>query len=293
MLRTIKRRLNKLVTKVYDPLVDIKIGNQTIKIPMSHQLREIMDLYPEYNFNLPRIIKYITDSKKQAVNVIDIGANIGDTVAFIRNFSDVPVLCIDGEEKYVQILRKNVAQYKNISICQTLVGAENTEANVKLKVEKGTAYLEKAKQATTIRTLENILEEFPEFKNAGVLKSDTDGFDTIILRSCEQFLKTVHPVIFFEFDPYLIKRNNDDPVDFISYLKNCGYRYFMFYVNNGDFMLSCNGDELGTIDQVIDYFSGRKMDMFTDICAFHSEDKALFDISVKNELEHFKKVRNY
>lgn len=293
MLHTIKRRLNKILTCIYDPLVNITIGNQVIKIPLSHQLRDIIRIYPEYNFNLPRIIKYINDHQKKVIKVIDIGANIGDTVAFIKNYVDAPVLCIDGEEKYVQILKQNVAQYSNISICKTLVGAENTETNLKLKTGKGTAYVEQSNTKTTIRTLENILDEFPDFRDAKILKSDTDGFDTIILRSCETFLKNSHPVLFFEFDPYLIKKNNDDAFKFIQYLKDCGYYYFMFYVNNGDYLLSCNGSEQEVIDQVIAYFSGRNIEMFTDICAFNMEDKELVDICVKNELEHFRKVRGY
>ncbi|MBA3827804.1 MAG: FkbM family methyltransferase [Taibaiella sp.] len=292
MFRIIKRRFLKYLTKLYDPVTNIQIGNKTIKISLSHHLNEILKLYPDYNFNLPRIIKYASNYYKE-IRVIDIGANIGDTVAFIKNLTDVPILCIDGEKKYIKLLKENIAEYNNVYICETLVGAENTESNVKLKVEKGTAHLEEATEKTTIRTLENILDEYPDFKNSKILKSDTDGFDTIILRSCSAFLKKAEPILFFEFDPHFIKMNNDDPFSFIEYLKDCGYYYFIFYVNNGDFLISCSIEEPEIIDQVIHYFSGRYIETFTDICAFTKTDEKLYNYSVAQEIAHFKKARNY
>lgn len=288
---SIKKRIIKYTTKVYDPLVDIAIGNQTIKIPLSHQLREIVKLYPEYNYNLPRIVKYLED-KINDLKVIDIGANVGDTVAFIRNFSEVPILCIDGEDNFLSILKQNIAQYRNVSVCKALVGAENKTENIKLVSGKGTAFIEKSSQPVTVRTLENILEEFSDFKNSKILKSDTDGFDTIILRASADFLKRVQPILFFEFDPYLISRNNDDPFAFIDFLKQCGYSYLIFYVNNGDYLLSTSIDD-PAVSQLIHYFSGRNINMFADVCAFSNEDKPFFDLVTTKEVTHFKTARRY
>ncbi len=292
MINTIKRRLIKYASKIYDPLVDVQIGSQTIKIPLSHQLRDNIRLYPDYNYNLPRIIKYIYD-RDNTVKVIDIGANIGDTVAFIKNHTDVPVLCIDGEEKYINILRSNTEKYNNVSICLSLVGEETKESNVQLITERGTAYVETTDKITKVRSLENILEEYSDFSKSKVLKIDTDGFDTLILRGCSNYLKNVKPVLFFEFDPYLVRKNNDDPFTFISYLESCDYKYLMFYMNNGDFLLSCEITQKDIINQLIHYFSGRNIAIFTDVCAFSSSDKELYELSVKNEIEHFRKARRY
>ena len=292
MLQGLKRRLIKTLSKVYDPLVSLRIGNQMIKIPLSHDLRDILRLYPEYNFNLARIVKYVSEQVPD-VKVIDIGANIGDSVAFIKNYCDVPILCIDGDDKYMKILAENTAQYKNVYSCKTLVGAETKEVNLKLKSEKGTAYIEEGGEAVGMRSLENILEEFPDFKNSKIIKSDTDGFDTIILRSCSNYLKSVKPILFFEFDPHLIRKNNDDAFDFIKFLEECGYHYFIFYVNIGDYLVSCTSDQKELLAQLIHYFSGRKLDLFADVCAFTSNDKQIFENIAQKEVNHFRQVRNY
>lgn len=288
----IRRKVKKAFTTIYDPLVNLTIGNQQIKISLSHQLRENVRIFPDYNYNLPRLIKYALESDKN-ITVIDIGANVGDTVAFIKNLTDVPVLCIDGEEKYIRILKDNVRKFSNVSVCHALVGSENKEANVKMKTERGTAFVETSTQTTKIRTLENVLEEFPAFKTSKFLKTDTDGFDTIILRSCAKYLSERKPVLFFEFDPYLVKKNGDDPFGFFSYLKTCGYKYAMFYMNNGDYLLSCEIEQEDIISQLIHYFSGRQIAIFADVCVFGENDKELFEKSVKLEVEYFKKVRGY
>jgi FkbM family methyltransferase len=287
-----KRRIERFVSKFYDPLVNLKIGNQTIKVNLSHLLIDAVKNYPDYNFNLPRIIKYVSD-KIPNIKVIDIGANVGDTVAFIKNYTDPPILCIDGEEQYLKLLRSNVAQYNNITVCHALVGEENAELNVSMKVERGTAFVEKGDQKTKVRTLENIVEQYPDFKDSKVLKVDTDGYDTLILRGSAGFLKKNKPIIFLEFDPCLISRNNDNPFNFPDFLENCGYKYLMFYVNNGDYLCSCEIGQKNLINELIHYFSGRNINVFTDICAFPSEDKSLFDLCVSEEIKHFKKARNY
>jgi FkbM family methyltransferase len=292
MKNIIKRRLTKLAASIYDPLVSINVGNQELKTPLSHPLKELLRAFPQINFNLPRIIKYIADKEKD-VKVIDVGANIGDTVAFIKNYTDAPVLCIDGDEHYLNILKKNVAKYNNVSVVHSLVGAENKEVNFELKKERGTAYIVDSSEKKQINTLENILEQNPGFKDSRVLKIDTDGFDTIILKGSPNYLKSKQPILFFEFDPYLATKNNDDPFTLIPFLKECGYGYLMFYISNGDFLLSCEIGDTELVNQVIHYFSGRNVELYTDICAFPVKDRALFETITKEEIAHFKKVRNY
>lgn len=192
----IKRKAIKFLSSFYDPLIPTQIGNQRIKIPMSHPLRQLIGPFPQFDHNLPRIIKN-TETLLGKIKVIDIGANIGDTVTFIRNYSDCPILCIDGTEEYLQILRKNTSQYNDISVCHALVGAETKETNVVLKQERGTAYAIESKTQTSVRTLHDILADFPDFQDSKILKIDTDGYDGIILKGCPGYLEMSKPIIFF------------------------------------------------------------------------------------------------
>jgi FkbM family methyltransferase len=292
MLNALKRRTIELVTKIYDPIVNLQIGNQNIKIPLSHHLREIIKKFPEYNFNIARIVNY-THSHVKNLKIIDIGANIGDTVAYIKNYTDVPILSIDGEKKYMQLFQENTKKFNNVFSCVTLVGPETNDANLKLVAKNGTASLEKGRTSVPMKTLENILQQFPDFNDSKIIKTDTDGFDTLILRSCVWYMKSVKPILFFEFDPYLIKKQNDDPFDFMIFLISNGYKYFIFYVNNGDFLLSFSSDEKTNINQVIHYFSGRNSELYADVCAFCESDRHIYQDIITKELAHFQNIRNY
>ncbi len=288
-----KRRTVKLITSFYDPLIPTQIGNQNIKIPLSHALRENLIVHPNINFNLARIVKY-TEERTKNVKVIDIGANIGDTVAYIRNYSNAPVLCIDGNEKYLSILRQNIVQYSDISVCQTLVGSETKETNIELKHERGTAFIVQSDTKNSVRTLQDILNDFPAFQDSKILKIDTDGYDGLILRGCTNYLRKSNPILFFEFDPYLFTTNNDDPFTLIPYLKDCGYRYLIFYMSNGDYLVSCDIEkDFAIINELVHYFSGRNVTLYTDICAFAEKDKEIFDYTVKQEIQCFRTVRKY
>jgi hypothetical protein len=99
--------------------------------------------------------------------------------------------------------------------------------------------------------------------------------------------------LFFEFDPYLAKQNNDDPFTIIPFLKKCGYEYLMFYHATGDFVCSCSVHDEQLIDQMVHYFSGRKVEFYADLCAFPAKDKDIYENFVQQEIAHFRKVRNY
>lgn len=283
--------MKKLVTSIYNPLVDIKIGNQKIKIPYSHALTEAIKGYPNLNYNLGRLVSY-TAQKSENVKVIDIGANIGDTVAYIKNFVDVPILCIDGEERYLNILKDNIKQYSNVYACLAMVGNETAEKNVKLKSERGTAFIVESDTAVKVQTLEDILNGFPQFKDSKFLKLDTDGYDLHILKGSKNYLKKNTPILFFEFDPFLTTAL-DDPFFLRVFLKECGYRYLMFYMSNGEYLLSCNIEQEEIITELIHYFSGRNVLLYADICAFAEKDKGIFDFAVKEEIKHFRTARKY
>lgn len=287
----IKRKTIRLISSFYDPLVTTRIGNQNIKIPFSHPLRENVIVHPQMNYNLARIIKYATEIQSN-IKVIDIGANIGDTVAYIKNYTDAPVLCIDGDDKYIEILKENVAQYNNVSVCKTFVGQETKEIFGELKKERGTGIVTESSNKMSIRTIENILEEFPAFNDSKVLKIDTDGFDTVILKGCKNYLLKQKPVLFFEFDPHYISKN-DDTFSIVPYLKECGYKHLIFYMNNGDYLLSADIEQEHLFNELIHFFSGRGVTLYTDICAFTPDDKVLFEKTVEKEIEHFKNFRGY
>jgi FkbM family methyltransferase len=280
-----------MVTKFYDPLIEIPIGKYKLKLPLSHPLKENLKYYPDLNWNLPRIIKYAQNFVND-IKVVDIGANIGDTALFIKSMVDVPILCIDGDEKYINILNKNVQKFNDISVVKVLVGGEDKISKLEIKATNGTGSVSESESELQIKTLETILSENPSFQSAKFLKIDTDGYDSVIIRGSEHYLKVNLPILFFEFDPYFISKI-DNPFEFFDFVISLGYRYFVFYMNTGDFLLACRSEDNNIIQDLIHYFSGRNLSIFTDICAFSEKDRSIFDYVVEREVEYFRNKRKY
>lgn len=290
--RMVRRRVVKLLTKFYDPLITISIGKCSIEVPLSHSLKENLEVHPYINDNLGRLVKY-TSATYPNLKVIDIGANVGDSVAFIRNHSDAPILCIDGDKRFFSILEKNAKGFKNVATCLSLVGQETGVTSFELKTREGTAYMVESTSANPIASLSDILDRYPDYKESKFLKIDTDGFDNLILRGSKAYLSRVQPIVFFEFDPYLSTKNGDDPFTFFTYMRGIGYQYAIFYMSNGEYLLSCDLSDERLVNEMIHFFSGRNIELYTDVCLLPAGDKELFRAICKIEIAFFKTARHY
>ncbi|MBO9683899.1 MAG: FkbM family methyltransferase [Flavisolibacter sp.] len=293
MLEILKNKFIKFITLFYNPLVLVQIGNQKIKAPLSHPLKNILKKLPQFGFNVTRLVQY-THQYYPDTKAIDIGANIGDTAALINNYKNLPILCIDGDPQYFKLLEQNTTQYSEVHRCLTLIGENDEQSTKTLVRDKGTASLEETGKPVTFRSLENILAEFSTFQTSKFLKIDTDGYDTIILKGAKKFLAAQQPVIFFEYDPFFILKQREDPFQVFELLKECGYEYLLIYQNIGDYLVSIDlSTDTTKIVDLVNYYSGREGFLYADICAFAKKDKALFETARKNEIDYFTKLRNF
>ena len=282
----------KIVLKFGDPLIPYKLWNYKILIPISHNLPVVLNSHKNYNTNLPRVAKYIS-SKYNDPYVIDIGANVGDTAALLRSYIDFPLMCIEGDKKFFELLIKNTSQMKNITYVQSYLGTNDESINAAVQTERGTGTISN-NEGSVLETkkLDTVLDLNPEFKKAKLLKIDTDGFDFKIMKGSVGFLKESKPVIFTEFDQNLMKEIKEDYNDMFEFFRSLDYFYIIFYDNFGDYLISLNLNETDKIEDIISYFDNRNTDKFCDICVFHKDDKDLFETVRTKEIEFFSKNRN-
>jgi FkbM family methyltransferase len=224
-----------------DPIVERKVGNKLLQMRASHKLPSYYDAFPFfYDRALPRIAEKI-GKIDGSLNLIDIGANIGDTVSLITDKVDGSFLCVEGDEQFLPFLKKNLEGLKKskIVIEESFCGESPDQSeSLKIRHENGTARLEIDREAdghggVKLKSLDDIIDEHPYFKKTNLLKTDTDGFDANILRSGRKFLKGTKPVIHFEFDPELYSVNGEDPSAIFDFLYKNGYREALVYDNFG------------------------------------------------------------
>ena len=279
--------------KFSDPLITAKIGNFQIALPFSHNLPAYLKKYPYYSTNLARIAEAVNRHFKD-FSLIDIGANVCDSVALLRSKSFFPILCIEGDDYFFSILEKNSKQFNNVSLCKVFLGEKNCADFFSLNAIGGTASIQKNEEGRNfkIQILSNVLDDFKKFKRSKMLKIDTDGFDGFILKGATQFIKEMKPIIFFEFDPFFLKKQNDNGLAVIMHLKKLGYSHALVYDNFGELICGINLEDSLIVESLNNYYTGKNGFSYADICAFHKENQELYKKVYATENQFFLKHKN-
>jgi len=248
----------RLLIRFRDPFVRYPIEGVELLLPLSHELPFYRKDHPRYNEAVGRIAAQLGGP------VVDVGANVGDTAAAIRALTDVPILCVEGDERFFRLLERNARWLDPPPELERAF----VEAPARGQVEaaRGTARVVAGGDELPSKPLASILEEHPRFAEPALLKLDTDGLDVPILLANLELLARLRPVLFFEYDPHL----GAEPVVF-ERLRDVGYRRAHVYENTGEFVRSV---ELGK-DDVHSPYVGHGGARYADVCAFTDDREGL------------------
>ncbi len=272
------------------------IGTYTLTLPANHKLDIYQATWHRYDTALGAIAQAVF-AKYLRSWAIDIGANVGDTAALIRTYSEAPILCIEGNPEFLPYLEKNVAQLGQVQIVPCFVGpTEGAISPSQIQSQWGTASIVGTTpgaiaNAIPLRPLEEILQDYPQCQSYKLLKTDTDGYDFAILQASLPALQTQQPVLFFEYDLYASPDGMQASIATIDALIQIGYSYFIIYDNFGNYLLSLTNQERDHFRDLNAYLrsnrakSGRIVVHYFDICAFSTADKDLFEQLRQQELD--------
>jgi FkbM family methyltransferase len=284
--------MKQFLVKNGDPLITYNLHGYDIALPLSHDLPGILKHWPHYSSNLGRLANYV-HQKYADLSFIDIGANVGDSIAILRARSIFPILCVDGDPNFLKVLDLNVQQFDHVEVEPCFIGEVEASASVKSTGVGGTAHLTVVggTDRIQIKNLDSLLGRHPRFSTSKMIKIDTDGFDCKILRGSANFLRSAKPIIFFEYDPFFLAAQQDDGLSIFPLLRDYGYGGLMIYDNVGDLLLCLPEIDIARLEELHLYFSGRKSVQYCDICVFHGEDQDLFDRSRGLELDFFRQLK--
>jgi len=283
------RILRKIYLKINgNTLITFNLEGHRITVPFQHPLPIVRKIYKYYDSAIGRIPKYLTQ-KYSKFQAIDIGANVGDTAIIIKTQLDIPILCIEAENFYFQLLQLNTRDINGISYEQCFVG-DLDKNNLQLITFSGSARLvhtNEDKDLVRFKSLSEIIKKHNGFNNVKYLKIDTDGFDCKIIRSNLAYIKMSRPVIFFEYDPNFLNQLDDDGLSVFIALSEIGYENLLIYDNTGVFLISAHIKDFKTLEELHLYYSGRQSEMFIDICVFHKEDNDIYSSIRDKEFKYF------
>jgi FkbM family methyltransferase len=269
------------------------VGGLSIRLPKGSPIPDYKARFRLYDVALNEIAAII-GTKYPRFRAIDIGANVGDTAALIRQHTGAELLCIEGDSVLVPILKQNLAAYGNaISFEPSFVGPEGAVIDPKGIDDLGrNACIVEAsgtEGSITTRGLTEILLDHPKFADSKLLKIDTEGCDFEILRQAAEILRKAKPVIFFEYDPHFRPNDPDAGLRTLSHLTNLGYSTFLYYDNFGNLLARVSSAQSDLFRHFHSYLaSNRKFGTavyYFDICAFHDTDGDLAAIAQVSRLK--------
>jgi FkbM family methyltransferase len=294
LIRALLGGIRRILAQRRDILVRYNLDGTELLLPFSHELPFYRRGFPEYSENVGRLAFHV-DRKYPGFRFIDVGANIGDTAAIVRSSSQCPMLCIEGDDYYFKILEHNLrkASFADVMTAHAFIGSHSGAVSAKVVSRWGTAHLEESGTQLEVTRLTDLLQKYPNFMQAKMLKIDTDGFDCTIVRAELEFLSRARPVLFLEYDPFLFRNQPYDGYSLFGDLQSAGYEYGVFYDNTGDYLVSAHlGENRSVVADVQAYYSGRGGSEYADVCVFHHEDRDLGHQIRDFELDHFRKVRH-
>lgn len=282
--------IRRRMIQVADPLVRCTLYGAEFWLPLSHDLPLGLKKVPHYTTNLARLARYMV-AKYPDLAAIDIGANIGDSVALFRSEAGFPILCLEGDPQYFALLQKNTAQFPDVEIGQVYVGDVTGTIMARSNRTRGTAQLVKSDQSLPVMRLSDVLAGHPRFARAKLLKVDTDGFDGRVIRGSIDYLAAARPAVFFEYDPYFLAQQDDDGLSIFQTLQTCGYAAGLVWDNRGDYLLRCDLSHHNLLEDLHAYASGRRSSFYYDIACFHAEDADLLAAARECERAFFHQIR--
>ncbi len=233
-----------------------EVNNQRVWMPFSHMLPYYQKKYKNYDRQLGKICSVISKKERRQIYIIDIGANIGDTIINI-GLHDALYLAVEGDRDYSRLLQKNMEDLKYNAMIENVVLSDVNEEirEYTMCKNRGTALLVKEEIATPIEstTLDKLMvEKYSEFC-ADIIKIDTDGFDYRIMRGAKNYIEKEHPLLFFEWSWREWEENGEDLLEVFTFLQALGYRDLLLYDNYGNVLLSLGIREIEKLRYLLNY----------------------------------------
>jgi FkbM family methyltransferase len=261
------RRLRLLIS---DPAVHFSLGAYNLRLPLSHELPFYRRKFSDYAINLGKVSFYARQ-KYPDLTMIDVGANVGDSVAVAHSYGDHPVLCLEGEPWFFQLLKENTRNLSTVEIENTFIGGPGDHVDsIDARGGNAQVLLGSTPGRARICTLTEALAGHPRFARAKLLKIDAEGFDCRIIAAETKLLKRNKPILFFEYYPKCSELVGQKAFPVFATLSSLGYSMVLIYQNLGRYFMSLTLDQFDVLRDLHQFISD--LDGYFDVVAFHRED---------------------
>ena len=204
-------------------------------MPWSHRLPDYAAAVPAYGQNVVRLAELLAVADSP-LEVVDVGANIGDTALQILQHVDARILCVEGDPYWLRWLSANTDAHPHVTIVPGLLTPGAAPLAMTPLRRSGTTRFVTGDDDGSAGTLavEELRLRHPDFGAVRLVKSDTDGYDVVLVPSLAAAYATSRPVLFFEYDLGLSRAAGNDPGQVWQELAALGYATVSVWGNFGE-----------------------------------------------------------
>ena len=246
-------------------------------LPWSHRLPDYAQTDGPYGQNLVHFAAALAAVDGAPVTVLDVGANVGDSAAQIVAACDAQVLCVEADPYYLEFLHLNVDALPQVTVVEGLLTLDGTETATTAVRSGGTTHFvegsaESANAMGSV-TMTALREGNPAFEKLRLVKSDTDGYDVVLVPALAKSWGG-NPALFFEYDHFFSREVGNDPLAVWTALAELGYTDVAVWDNGGILLGRVPVTEIAAKTAHLDEKIGARSHMYWDVAVVHGDDKA-------------------
>ncbi|WP_395703424.1 FkbM family methyltransferase [Aquabacterium sp.] len=272
-----------LIRLQQDPTCTMPIHGRAMKVNLSHGLPLYQAHHPFYD-TLPRRLGGFLRRRHGALRCVDVGANIGDSIAAFIGGAEDRFLAIEPNPKFFGLLRANWGHSPQVTALPVLCSSGSESGAFTIREQNGTASIVEQADGARLqrRTLDDLIEE-QHFAPVNLLKIDTDGHDFEVLEGGLRSIARDRPAVLFECDVF---GRADYPQRVLSALDafaRCAYTRYLVYDNFGHLMGRYSLADPTAFKALLFYQLTSRFHYFDllvmpepDLCDFHAEETRFF-----------------
>ena len=271
------------------------IDGFTLNIGAGHALPNYQKSFQMYDRFVP-FLGGMADEVGKDKWILDIGSNVGDTVAAIIKHTHNNVICVEPTEKFYKLCCENINGLgepfsERIKVVNAYISNDPYEKFIS-KVNAGTAVKIKSEnheEAITL-TVPELINQFGLKPNdISLIKVDTDGFDSDCIVSCGHILHDTSILLYWE-NEIDEKEHYEKYCNMMHYLEANEYYLFYIFDNYGNYLLKTDLTGMRSINDYLERircgFSARSF-YYVDVLSCKIEHQNLCDRVINTYLRNY------
>jgi len=237
-----KKRVKSKIKLLISNLFGEDVYGKLYAFCQSRRLQKGRNKYSEAEINL------LPSFVRSGDVVIDIGANFGQYTYPLSKLvgSSGKVFAFEPIKYTFEILQNVVRNLRltNVELRNVALGEAAQELEFIVPIDNsgfldmGQAHLFSSeeenkgkKEKVKIVTLDDLRVELPILDKTTFVKCDVEGQELMVFKGAKEFIFRSRPIILCEIEERHTKRYGHSPIDVFNFLKNFGYKSFVFASN--------------------------------------------------------------